>query len=490
MPTYYFCPADSGVTAATVTGYAASYLSAVGRQHVDAPGSVVDGPPPSFDLDHVVERLEPANRQQTRSYLIDQEQRLKPIAADLVPGLPGEPSADLSLLATAGEWNGHQAGTIVAIRPGTPVQVVAVFEEWTIDAAGQVTRTPSAPVIAEPPGVPAKVSAATLTAATDPAQTFADTVLTLTNYVGQFLSMTGLPGTGLLASMLSGFAQQAVDGSFSRGPSLIDAFKQLLQANRISLENDLAGAVILNYRDNAEIHYRDAWLNQVMTAPDPLPRDIKDKVDKLEDFAGKITADFDGTSDLFTAVNMMRVSDPQPGDIHDVTEAMLKSEGFFYMANVALTLGRQAFNVKYTMDGPSAAATIADLLASHSQIYTDYATALKGTVDAQVAARPGLIQPGEAGGEVYIWDHYYPAPGEGELAYSEKCCGNPDCDDKKRTRDGAMAQMRTERTEQYHKDLCARFWDGSHQTFDQAVASMQDNNAKLQKLAQECKDQS
>lgn len=49
-----------------------------------------------------------------------------------------------------------------------------------------------------------------------------------------------------------------------------------------------------------------------------------------------------------------------------------------------------------------------------------------------------------------------------------------------------MAQMRVNQTEQYRKDLHGRFWDGDSQTFDQAVAAMQDNNAKLQKLAQDC----
>jgi hypothetical protein len=302
--------------------------------------------------------------------------------------------------------------------------------------------------------------------------------------------MTGLPGVGLLITLLSAQTQQAVDGSFSRGPGLLDAFKKLLQANRISLENDLAGAEITNYRDYAKIHYNDAWLDQVMNAPDPLPSDIKDKVSKLQGFTSKITEDFDGTAPLFTAVDTMRVTNPQPGDIHGVTEAMLKSEGFFYMANVALTLGRQAFNAKYTMDGPAAAAKIAGLLASYSQIYADYAAAVKRTVDAQVAARPGLIHPRDTGGEVWIWDDYYPSPGEGALAYSQKCCGSGDCHDKARDRDRVMAQMRVDRTEQYRKDLCGRFWDGSHQTFDQAVASMQDNNAKLQKLAQTCKEQS
>ena len=259
-------------------------------------------------------------------------------------------------------WNGYPAGTIVAIRPSAPVQVIAVFDEWTIDAAGQLTRTPSAPATTQPPHVPPKISAAALTAAVtavSPGQTFADTVLP-DQLRGPVPLHDGPARSGpASASLLSGFAQQAVDGAFSSGPGLIDAFKQLLQANRIKLENDLAGAVILNYRDNAEIHYRDAWLDQVMNPPDPAAKDIKDKVAKLEDFADKITTDFDGTSDLFTAVDTMRVPDPQPGDVHDVTEAMLKAEGFFYMANVALTLGRQAFNAKYTMDGSDAAAKIA-----------------------------------------------------------------------------------------------------------------------------------
>jgi hypothetical protein len=489
MPTYYFSPASGDVTPATVTGYATSYLSTVGRQYVSAPVAVVDGPPPTLNLDDVVERLDPATRQQTRSHLTDQEQRLRPIAEGLVPGLPGEPSADLGFAATVMAWNGYPAGTIVAIRPSAPVQVIAVFDEWTIDAAGQLTRTPSAPATTQPPHVPPKISAAALTAAVtavSPGQTFADTVLTLTNYVGQYLSMTGLPGVGLLASLLSGFAQQAVDGAFSSGPGLIDAFKQLLQANRIKLENDLAGAVILNYRDNAEIHYRDAWLDQVMNPPDPAAKDIKDKVAKLEDFADKITTDFDGTSDLFTAVDTMRVPDPQPGDVHDVTEAMLKAEGFFYMANVALTLGRQAFNAKYTMDGSDAAAKIAGLVASYSQIYTDYATALKRTVDQQVATRSGMFHSGNPAGEVWIWDDYYGPDPAGALVWSEKCCGSDDCAGKGRDRDGVMAQMRVNQTEQYRKDLHGRFWDGDSQTFDQAVAAMQDNNAKLQKLAQDC----
>jgi hypothetical protein len=226
MLTYYFSPADGDVTAATVTGYATSYLSTVGRQHVDAQGAVVDGPPPTLNLDDVVGRLDPATRQQTRSRLIDQEERLRPIAEGLVPGLPGEPSADLGFAATAMAWNGYPAGTIVAVRPGAPVQVIAVFDEWMIDAAGQLTRTPSASAITEPPHVPRTVSAAALTTAVtavSPGQTVADTVLTLTNYVGQYLSMAGLPEVGLLVSALSGFAQQAVDGAFSNGPGLLDA---------------------------------------------------------------------------------------------------------------------------------------------------------------------------------------------------------------------------------------------------------------------------
>jgi hypothetical protein len=487
MPDYYFCPVGSDVTAAAVTGYAASYLSAVRRQHVDAPGVVVDGPPPVLNLDDVLERLDPATRQQTRSRLIEQEQRLRPIAEGLVPGLPGEPGTDLSFAAMAMSWKGHPAGTIVAVRPSASVQVIAVFEEWAIDAAGHVTRTPSAPVITQPPHTPPQISAAALTAAAvaDPGQTFADTILTLANYVGQYLSMTGLPATGLLASLLSGLTQQAVDASLSRGPGLLEAFQKLLDANRIRLEKDLAGAVITTYRELAKTHYNDKWPDQVMSAPTPLSGDFKDKYDRMEDFAKRMTEDFDGTPDMFTAVNMMRVDNPQPGDVHGVTEAMLKSEGFFYMANVILALGRQAFNAQYTMDGPKAAAKLAGLVASYSQIYTDYAAALKQTVDQQVAARAGMFSPFDGSAEYGIWDRYY--GDHGQLLYDEKCCGPDDCNDKRRERDGKMEQVRAERTEQYRTELYRRFWDGSSQTFDQAVAMMRDNNAVLQKLAKDCR---
>ena len=61
MPTYYFSPASGDVTPATVTGYATSYLSTVGRQYVSAPVAVVDGPPPTLNLDDVVERLRPGD---------------------------------------------------------------------------------------------------------------------------------------------------------------------------------------------------------------------------------------------------------------------------------------------------------------------------------------------------------------------------------------------------------------------------------------------
>jgi hypothetical protein len=319
----------------------------------------------------------------------------------------------------------------------------------------------------------------------NPVQTFADTILTLTNYVGQYLSMTGLPATGLLASLLSGLTQQAVDSSLGRGPGLLEAFQKLLDANRITLEKDLARAVITTYRDYAKNHYNDAWPDQVMKAPDPLPSDIKDKVSRMQDFTKKMTEDFDGTPDMFTAVNMMRVDNPQPGDVHGVTEAMLKSEGFFYMANVILALGRQAFNAKYTMEGPKAAAKLAGLVASYSQIYTDYAAALKWTVDQQVAARAGMFYPFNGSAEYGIWDRYYGDPGW--LSYDEKCCGIDDCNDKQRKRDAKMEQIRAERTERYRTELCGRFWDGSSQTFDQAVAKMRDNNAVLQKLAQDCR---
>ena len=163
---------------------------------------------------------------------------------------------------------------------------------------------------------------------------------------------------------------------------------------------------------------------------------------------------------------------------------MYKAGGFFYLANVALTLGRQAFNAQYTMEGSAAAWKIADRLSASSTIYVEYVAALKAAVDRQVEQRLALIHPSESGGTVWIWDNYYPTPEAGALVYSRHCCGGDDCAQKARDRDAILNQKVTECRAQYRKELCAKFWDGTDQSFDQAVAAMQDNDKKLKVLVQ------
>lgn len=488
MPTFYFCPATSAAQTSAVHDFARSYLTSVGNPRADDPDTVVDRPPPTMSLEDLLGGLDPSARSSVEAELARQHDRLASLAEQMAPPGDGDLAASLRYCALAADWRDHPAGTIVGVRDGTPAQVLAVFDGWTVGESGVLSYVTPAPVMGvERHPFPRKVAAAGMRATADPAQTFADTVLTLMNYIGQFLAMTGLPGTGLLISGLSAETQKAVDASFGHGPDLMTAFKKLLEANRIALENDLAGAQITNYRDYAGTHYSDAWLDEVMNAPDPMPPEVKEKANRLAGFVTKITEDFDTTCDLFTAVDLMRVSSPKPGDIHDVTEAMLKAEGFFYMSSVALTLGRQAFNAAYTMDGPKAAARIAGLLAAYSQIYCEYAIQLKASVDAQVNKRPTLLRSKNTGGEVWIWDDYYPTPADGQLAYSAKCCGAPDCGQKAAERDGILAQMRVDRRDRYRDELHARFWDGSHEKFEAAVQRMVDNNAKLQNLAAGCK---
>ena len=158
---------------------------------------------------------------------------------------------------------------------------------------------------------------------------------------------------------------------------------------------------------------------------------------------------------------------------------MLKSGGFFFLANYVLTLGRQAFNAQLALTNPTTAATLGTQLVRLSQVYTDYATALKTAVDQQYAQRTGYLRLSEDTGHCFIdviddWDSNPGNRPAGMRVWSKNYCGRDD-------RDSKLAEGNAEL--QRRRDAYRRsFWAGDPTTRDQAATNMQNNHQLLRAL--------
>lgn len=484
---YFFFPAADGTSDAEVADHARRYLAAHPSGQ-DAAGAALHALPDHLDLEALVQQMPASRRESARRYLTRQVTTHGPRGQEMMPGLAGDDTAAISYVALSVPWRGYGAGTIAGIRRTKPVGLLAVFEGWSIDAVGRLSFSERPPIFRAPraPAPPTAGAALLLAGAAQTDRQVADFLLDLTSYVGLGLSAAGLPVVGLLVRFLSSQTQKAVDSAFGQGQDLLSGFKKLLDAHKISLETDLAAAQVKTYQDYMHIHYNDAWLEDVQHASDPMPAEAKEHLEKLRTFVKKVTDDFDGTSELFTAVNLMRVQAPSASpDLHAASEAMYKASGFFYMANLALTLGRQAFNAQYAMEGAAAAQKIAALVADYSTEYTAYAVALKAAVDEQVRLRVGkLYIPEEMPGDVTIWDFYDPP---GTMRYRRACCGGPDCRKKRRGAEAHLKRLQADIEVAYRQHLCDMFWGKKAESLDAAVAAMKDNDEKLKALAAQCR---
>jgi hypothetical protein len=485
VPDFFFFAANG----ANASAYATRYLERFQPRRRGASDAVLAELPPLLDSAAVAARAGAEQRPAAERYFAQQTEAYRERAAEQMPLLPGEVAEPPEFVALAGAWRSYRPGTIGCVRRSNDGGLLALFTDWSLDKADRLVHTPSesAPRAAAVYARPADVSSPVV------AKDIADVVLQLANYIGQGLTLSGWPIVGVVVSFLSTATQQLVDGAFGESDQLLDQVATLLEANKISLELDVAEATMTNYEDFMQNHYSDAWLQEIMTRTDPSSPDYQDKLTKLQTFVDKITSDFDTTAPLFTAVDLMRVDTPTVGDdIDKASEAMYKAGGFFYLANATLTLGRQAFNAQLTMQGEDASRKIAGLLASFSKIYTAYAQSLKAVVDQQVESRVALIRypQYEEGGRAEISDYviYNPRYYDSDWAYPttytwyENCCGDSDCSRAWNDAATELPQLQAQARTEYHAWLCGLFWDGSAQSFDDAFAAMADNDAKLQEL--------
>ena len=216
----------------------------------------------------------------------------------------------------------------------------------------------------------------------------------------------GFPIVGKLVKAILGLISDSAKSAMG-GVNMLDKFAQQLKASDAQLETDLASADIMTYQFWAAGHYQDQWVADVV-------KGTNDNRSALADFASKVAADLDDrNSRILTAANLMMTQKPTPNDnLNYPTLAMLKSNGFFYLANYVLTLGRQAFNAQLALEGNATAAKTGALLVRLSTVYTAYATALKAAVDQQYAARVGYMQLSidHAHTQIDIIDNWDPDP--------------------------------------------------------------------------------
>jgi hypothetical protein len=124
-------------------------------------------------------------------------------------------------------------------------------------------------------------------------QSFTDAlgaILDIANYVGQGLAMTGNPAAGLTLSFFAGEFQKAND-AMSGAPGLLDQIAGLLDANKVSLEGDLAKSPIRTYQSWAVDHYDEKWIAEIMGAKSLKRPAIANKIKTLDVFVKAVATD-------------------------------------------------------------------------------------------------------------------------------------------------------------------------------------------------------
>jgi hypothetical protein len=368
MRTYYFVShqvsADATATARAAAAYCDTY---------DPHRALIDPRPLAdlrglLDVDEVANRLPPPQQAAVRRYLQEQVAHFAEQVAPTIPPFPGEAPGTVRFAMLGRDLDGTPAGTVVAIRSGVSVDVFSVLSGWTITDGGRLQQVPLAPPqVAVPPRSPARAgtfepapeltNSGRLDFGRDTVRRSGDVLLTITNYIGQFLTMTmhGSPGPGLLVSLLASVAQQAVGEAFSSTSHLLEDIKHLLLQQHITLETDLAKATLTKFEQFRTGHCDLKWVSEIMNAPDPDVADIVEKRAKIDDFVGTMLKALDRPGDFAGAVAlMMDDADKVSGDLKEATDSMLKSGGFFLIANLMLSMGCEAYTARETMEGRKA----------------------------------------------------------------------------------------------------------------------------------------
>src|SRR5262249_25538057 len=249
-----------------------------------------------------------------------------------------------------------------------------VFDGWTVEPGGKLTHT--TPPTSFPTRTPArdaggpKARAMGVLDQQDVGKEIFEHSLTMINYIAQGLSGV-FPVAGPIISAMIGVISQGNSAAMSGGVAMLDAFAQQLKASDAELETDLASAHVMTYQQWASANYQDDWVNDVMTG-DANSQKVLDEKKSLDKFVATVTRDLkDRNSELLSAVNLMMTETPaESSNLNSPTLAMLKSPGFFFMANYVLILGKQAFTAQLTMEGDQAAAVIGKELAAKSTVYS------------------------------------------------------------------------------------------------------------------------
>lgn len=473
MPEFYYFATGASVAAADVVAEARAGLAGLRSawaEGLDPGGLAIDSPPATIGREELLATLPAEARAATSRYWDRWAAELAERAAEMLPvAVDGEP---IQFECLSAQWRGHPTRTLVGVRHRAPVGLLAVFPGWTVDAVGRIESPP--------PRAAAASSHAAQVRVGDFGQSVFSNVSPLIEYVAQGL-VDGFPVLGKLLKMVVGVISDAAKSAMDGGTKQLDAFAQELKASDAQLETDLASAGIMTYQFWAANHYQDQWLVDVSQGDANSPG-VQATRKTLAGFVQSVSDDFDDrNAKVLTAVNLMMTERPAPNpNLEYPTLAMLKSGGFFFLANYVLTLGRQAFNAQLALTDPTTAAALGTQLARLSRVYTDYATALKSAVDQQYAQRTAYLRLSIDRAHCFIdviddWDSNPAKRPAGMRVWTANYCGSDEYG--RRLAEGQADLQR--RQDGYRRS----FWAGDPTARGQAVEQMQSNDRLLQALS-------
>ena len=495
MLSYYFYPAQSE------TDYQVVQNAVAGYREVHDPHGVIETrtlvePPAVLDLEGFISTLPGTKHESTRRYLEARINEFLPSIAETVPAFPSVPQGAVKFGLLAAPLDEYPRGTVVAVRAGEAVDVFIVLAGWSVGEDGRLNEaTDLVSPLALPPTSPAAVfrpslanelmNSGRLDFGANTVRKGSDVVLTIINYGGQLLAMTlkDMPGFGLLISCLASLAQSAMDEALSDSPHLLEDIKNMLLQSKISLETDLAMALIRSFQSYRSMHYDTNWLNEIMNSKDPNAPDVIAKRTKIQEFANKILDQLSNPKKLSDSIALTQDDESATSkNLHQAPDAMLKCGGYFLLANIFLGLGLEAYGAIYTMEGKKAARPFAEALMGRSKDYLGYAQRLQSTATKQVEERKKQLHIIEGAGGIGLYDDYQvPEDKPWKLACVQTWYIHCDRDKQMKAANEALPTVQENYGKAYRAELCSWFWDGPADGFDKAVDAMkkQDDLIKL-----------
>jgi hypothetical protein len=532
---YYFFPIDPDLPGYFVRDEVEEYRSThpLPPPQPTLDKAIIPNMPNLRDLEAVLSMLPDDRKDVTQKYLRQEMEKHMATARAFFPTFDqdNEASEPFYFLVLTEPWEGYEPGAIVGLRMGEAVGAIGVFPGWTLDlSSGKLHYTkPTPPEQAEAgssniiglihpmgvaPGLPDRINSeeqwnglphvvkTSYGRFERPIQNpeeanpislqVANSIFELVVYVGQGIAFTN-PLAGLAISFVASQAQQQFNNRLGEAGAITTQIANMLAANNVTLERDLALAPIRTHADWANDHYDPKWIDEVMSK-----KDTDDaKKNKLLDFIKGMKKDLNSrNANILTAINLMVEDSPTANsDLRKPSTAMLKASGFFYGANYFLARGREALNAQYNLE-PAKSLDFAELLLAKSKTYAERARALLEAVEEQCTKRVNLVKITRENGRVVLEDDYlwygkaYIFSSRYILftTYIDDNCGRVSKDQSFEFVVNLFNTYRAFQYKNYRKKLCSWFWGtGEKGTFDETVSAMEASYGSIQGLVNELK---